>query len=912
MRKFYFITLIFALLIFLYVPSFSQVSTVSIEGKVVDKEGLPVPGAEVSAKNVETGLAWVTVTSDSGLYYIFSVPPGKYEVKIQHPAYGPQIKTMELLVGQKATVNFTLALKELQEEVVVTAEAPVAELKKSELSIPIRPEQVTYLPLNTRNFLEIATLAPGIKPYGATIASGATLPTNMGFYIDGAEFKNEIVEGGLAGQFVSAGNAFPQDALREFRVITQLYKAEFAKASGGVITAASKTGTNEFHGTAFLTYRDKDLNALGYFEKTKPPYKRRQPGVSLGGPIIKDRFHFFLTYEGTFTESFSTVVPGNPIFSQYAQTFKRPFDGHLGFLRLTCQPSSNNYLDLSLSARYDSQLIGGGGIFDYNFARYFDNYVYTGILRHQYIISPSMMNDIRFSFQRYNWIIDPVSLTYAKRYPSMIIGGHSHSPQNWYQDRYALYDDISYAYSSHLFKAGFFISRLNYQAEQKLFLNPQFYFRKDTDTMPYLGIVGEGIPYLRSSNTQLGIFVQDDWTVNPSLTLNLGIRWDYESNMINNNFVTPEDIKGDLSHFFESKYFSDGTNRKPYLYSFAPRFGFSYDMTKKETTFLTGGFGIAYDRHVWNVASDESLRLTWKVYYIYFSPDGAPGTVKWDEKYYNRSEVLKLIALGVVPPPEIFLISDDIKPPMTLQFSLGIRHRLKDITFGLSYVGVRGYNEIQTYDANYVDATTKKRVLTTKYGRINVWTDEANSWFNSFYLTIDKPYKQGSWGFQVAYTLGWADSEWDNTIYYGYLYYTNPQFLKKAPSNIDERHRVSISGIVDLPLGFQLSSWGTFSTGRPYLVYTGKDDNKDSVLTNDYPPEGRNAKRAPSTKILNLRLSKNFTFKGYSLMAFVDAFNVFNWKNFGGYVGNMLSPKFGVGTTAGAPRQIQLGLRTSF
>lgn len=910
--KFKFLPILLAEVLIFPVALLSQVSTASLEGKVMGKDGLPVSGAEVVAKNLETGLSWRSITSEEGLYYIFSVPPGRYEITVSHEAFGPQAKIVELLVGQKAVVNFALELKEIQEEIVITAEAPPTELKKSELSIPIRIEQVTYLPLNTRNFLEIATLAPGIKPMGATIASGATMPTNMGFYIDGAEFKNEIVEGGLVGQFVSTGNAFPQDALREFRVITQLYKAEYAKATGGVITATSKTGTNEFHGTAFITYRHKDLNALGYFEKEKPDYKRFQTGISFGGPVVKDKFHFFISYEGTSQQTFSTIVPGNPIFSKYARTFERPFDGYLGFLRLTYQHSPNHYFDFSFSGRYDTQLIGGGGIFDYSFARYFDNYVYTGILRHQYIISPSLVNELRINYQRYNWIIDPVELTSARRYPSLIVGGHSHSPQNWYQDRYAIYDDIIYAYGSHVFKAGFFVSRLFYQAEQKLFLNPQFYFSKDTDTIPYLGIVGDGIPFLKSNNTQFGVYVQDDWTVNPRLLLNLGIRWDYESNMINNKFVTPEEIKKDLQPFFESKYFSDGTNRKPYLYSFAPRFGFTYDLTKKDTTFLTGGFGIAYDRHVWNVASDESLRLTWKVYYIYFSPDVAPGRIKWDDKYYNRDELLKLISLGVVPPPEIFLIPDDIRPPMSLQFSLGVRHRIKDISFGLSYVGVRGYNEIQTYDANYQDATTGKRVLTTKYGRINVWTDEGNSWFDGFYFTIDKPYKKGSWGLQLAYTLGWTHSEWDDYIYYGYLYYTSPDFLKKAPSNLDERHRVSLSGILDLPFGFQLSGWGTFATGRPYLVYTGTDNNKDSVLANDYPPEGRNARRAPSTKVFNLRVSKNFTYKNYSLVAFVDAFNVFNWKNFGGYVGNMLSPRFGVATSAGAPRQVQLGVRFIF
>jgi len=301
---------------------------------------------------------------------------------------------------------------------------------------------------------------------------------------------------------------------------------------------------------------------------------------------------------------------------------------------------------------------------------------------------------------------------------------------------------------------------------------------------------------------------------------------------------------------------------------------------------------------------------------MYFSATGTSGTIKWDDKYYNRDEVLKLVAQGKTDPPEIFLIPTDLRPPKTYQFSLGIRQMItSDMFISLSYTGVRGYNEITTYDANYRDAKFGKRVLTTSYGRINVWTDAGNTWYDGIYLTLDKNYKPGSWGLQLAYTLSWAKDEFDNNIYYGYLYYSRPDQLKKANSTLDERHKISINFIVDLPLKFQLSAWGTFSTGRPYLIFTGSDDNYDSLIGNDYPAgEGRNAGRVPNQKfifnnmfasrVVNIRLAKIFSFQRYRIMLMVDAFNVFNQVNYAGYIGNMKSAKFGQPTSAGASRQV--------
>lgn len=920
MKKFFFLISLILITILISSISFAQLSTSSISGTITDENGVPVRDAAVLAKNIETGFSRGVTSNKDGRYSILSILPGRYEVSVQHVAYRTEKKVVDVYVGQTLTIDFKIATKEIQiGEVVVVSQSEAAALKNSELAVNMKPEQVVKLPLNTRNFLELATLAPGIKPIGATIGSGAHQPTSLGFYIDGAEYKNEIVEGGLAGQFLSSGNAFPQEAIREFKVITQMYKAEYAKSTAGIISAVTKTGTNEYHGSAFLTYRDKSLNARGPFELSKPAYKRRQTGFSLGGPIIPDKMHFFVTYEGEFRDGYTTVVPANlDKWGQYYGTYHIPFKEHLGVARLTYQLASDQFIDINFNGRYDRSILGVGGTNAYERGRYFDNSVYNLGIKHQYSLTNNLLNEFRFHFQTYNWAISNIAPEgkVGMVYPSVAFGSFSHAPQNWFQNRYAFYNDLTYVWNEHTFKGGFFIQRLKYQAEQKLYLNPQFYFKTDASTEPYYAIIGSGNPNVTKWNTQLGVYAQDDWNVTPQLSLNLGIRWDYESNMINNDFITPDSIRRDLSAYFPEKYFSDGNNRKPYLGAFAPRLGFSYDLFNDKKTILFGGAGIFYDRHVWNVASDEILRLTWKVTYIYFPESGDPTAIPWNDAYYSREALLNLVNQGKTPPPEIFLIPADIKPPKTIQFSLGVRQQLGNFTVGLAYAGVRGYNEITTYNANY------KSNLTTKYGRINVWTDEGNSWYDALYLTIDKPYRPGSYGLNISYTLSKTSSEFDNTIYYGYLYYTSMDFLKKAPSTLDERHRISINAIVDLPWGFLLSGWGTFATGRPYLVYLGTDDNNDGVITNDYPPEGRNAGREPGYNFIfkhvfayrnvNLRLSKTFHYRGYNLELMLDVFNVFNWTNFGSYVGRMNLATFGRPTTAGAPRQIQLGTKLSF
>ncbi|CAM2007784.1 TonB-dependent receptor [Acanthopleuribacter pedis] len=886
-------------------------SNATIQGKIATPDGAPLSDAPVLARNTETGMEWNANTQKDGGYYFYSVPPGVYEVRFEHEGFEPQVKLAKVFIGQKAMINFEARQGSLSEEVTVVAEVDVNDLTKSDLSIPIRNEQMEKLPLNGRNFLEVATLAPGTKPAsggasGSGLTTGASTSSSLGFYVDGSDRKNEIVDGGMVGQFISSSNAFPLSAIREYRVVTQLYKAEFAKASGGVVTAATKSGTNELGGEIFFTYRDKDLNSRNAFASEKPAYERNQLGFSVGGPIIKDKLHYFLTYEDTQVDEFYVSAPSGD-FADLGGNFETPQKSKLGFLRLTYKPAPEHFLDVSIDDRDESNKaywLWFSQPYTEDRGLDFTNDV-TNISAKYQLVSGTALHEVRFNSQDYGWATGTLADNGpGLRYPSVHIGPFSHAPQDWAQERYSLNYDISMGVGNHFIKAGIGMQRLRYQAEQQIFFNPQFDFLTDDATTPYRASIGVGEPGISKYNTQYGVFVQDDWTVNNKLSLSLGFRWDYETDMLNNDFVTPDHVRTELSPYFDDRYFSDGSNRKPFTDTYQPRIGFTYDINGDGTKFITGGVGIFYDRTIWNVASDEALRYSYQIFNINFSENGEGNTLAWDDSYYNRANLLDLVSSGETDPPEVFLIPDNLKPPKTTQFSLGYRQKIQDATVSVSYVGVRGANETAVYDAN-------ANGQIPGYGKINVWTDEGNSWFDAFYLFIDRPYKNGWFG-QLSYTLGWADNESDS-LYYGYWRYTSADMLRRAPAVTDERHRVSVNLGFDLPWNMQFSGWGTYATGTPYDIIVGTDENGDGFVNNDYPEgAGRNSGRRDDSKVLNLRLSKKVDLRQFGFQVYVDAFNVFDWKNYTSYLSNMQSENFGRPNAAADPRQIQVGGTFSF
>ena len=240
----------------------AQSTTSNIQGTVSDETGV-LPGATVTARETQSGFQHSAVTSETGAFALAGLRPGSYEITVSLPQYKPQSKTVQVLLGQTVSANFTISPDLLVVEQVQVVGDRLVEVKTAEVATNVTQEQIQYLPQSTRNFLNFAALAPGVRinddEFRKELRAGALSSDATNVFIDGVSYKNDVIQGGVVGQDASRGNPFPQNAVQEFQVLTQNYKAEYEKASSAVITAVTKSGGNSFHGDIFNLYQDKHL-----------------------------------------------------------------------------------------------------------------------------------------------------------------------------------------------------------------------------------------------------------------------------------------------------------------------------------------------------------------------------------------------------------------------------------------------------------------------------------------------------------------------------------------------------------------------------------------------------------------------------------------------------------------------------
>jgi len=288
------------------VPAAAQSTSTGIRGTVADESGV-LPGATVLARDEQNGFKYETVTDGQGFFSLSGMRPGNYEITVSMPQYKPQSQKLQLVIGNNVTLNFKISpdLVYAERVEVVAGTGRIVDQKTAEIATNVTSEQVRYLPQNQRNFLNFANLAPGVKvtqdETNKQITAGGLDGTQINVFIDGVSYKNDVLQGGVVGQDSSRGSPFPQNAVQEFQVLTQNYKAEHEKASSAVITAVTKSGTNNWAGDLFLLYQNKGLVSLDKYSAArdlpKPSYRRYQPGLSVGGPIVKDKLLVFGAYE---------------------------------------------------------------------------------------------------------------------------------------------------------------------------------------------------------------------------------------------------------------------------------------------------------------------------------------------------------------------------------------------------------------------------------------------------------------------------------------------------------------------------------------------------------------------------------------------------------------------------------------
>ena len=316
-----------ALLVLAFSPMLmAQSGNSTITGSVKDPTQSPIPGAKVKITNVDTGVAVDTVTNESGLYRAASFTPGSYKLDVDvqgfdHLTRGPII----VQVGQTIALDLSLKVGQTSETITVTEAAPLVESQSSNVSQLVNQKMLSALPLPSRTASSLAALAPGVVMIDAGNGTAENYPV---FSVAGGRSRNQnfILDGGNVSNAVGLTRpqqltSLPVDAMQEFRVISNNYSAEYGHSTGGIVTMSTRSGTNEYHGSLFESLQNNDLNARNFFAKTRPPVRLNQFGGSLGGPIQKDKTHFFVTWEQTRQLSSDTVTSTVPTLLNRAGKF---------------------------------------------------------------------------------------------------------------------------------------------------------------------------------------------------------------------------------------------------------------------------------------------------------------------------------------------------------------------------------------------------------------------------------------------------------------------------------------------------------------------------------------------------------------------------------------------------------------
>lgn len=960
----------------------AQGATSTLRGTIYEGQAVEA-GGSITATEVSTGYVSRGRIGDDGGYVLAGLRPGTYRINVTS-ADGQTVEDLiTIALGQVATLDLDVApivtgssnagAAEL-DDVVVTGRR-LFEVRTSEVATNVSQVQINSLPQISRNFLNFAALAPGVRVTEGeterTISAGGQGASAINVFIDGQNQKSTIIDGGVGGQDDSRGNPFPQVAIQEFRVISQNFKAEYEQASSSIITSVTRSGTNELTGDAFITYQDADWTAED-FRGNEVGVERLQYGGSVGGPIIEDRLHFFGAYERKDETRRNTVslfrAAYAPLFAADTGTFDAPFEEDLFFGKLSWSIDDRQRLDLSATYRTEADIRDFGGNSAYSRANEINTDVTSIVLRHQYQ-GDNFLNEAQFDLYEYTY--NPTALNFSDYGREFVIfrddnpaagfqynvfnredtvfrtGGQSNN-QDIRQRSFTFRNDLTFNdiewNGQHTIKMGVKFSAQNMYVNKQFGRNPQFIF--DVDARPEINgsrdipvrvELGASVAPADVDNNVIGLYIQDDWQISSQLEVNLGLRWDYEDNAVNNDYVTPTAIRDTLnaiqalpgydfpSYFNPADYITNG--RDAFAGAFQPRIGFSFDVFDDEQTVIFGGAGRYYDRVGFNFAFDERFKPFQFNKEIFFSVAGGMrggvNTVAWNPTYLTPAGLDPLLA-ATPGSGEIFLINNDMEPPRTDQFNFGVRQKFGDFQTALTFAYGKTSNLFAWYIAN-AGSETGNRFSGPTPGSVGhpefrnlifFGNNDAEQTFRAMYLTVDKPFDtQSGWGMQFTYTLSEAERNGsrDNGLTGFDFDYNRPGLSPTFPTNQDERHRIVASGIVALPYDFRLSGIMTLGSGLPFTQFVCPTASNPDICWNGGRPEKQDfiVSNAFAFRQIDLRLTKSFdVFNGQQVEMILDAINVFNFENYSNFEQCLCSAQYGDPRGQFLPtRSFQLGLR---
>ena len=963
---------------------FGQNATGTIRGTVTGSGGAPVGSAQIQARNTESGVQRGTLSRDDGFYVLAGVIPGTYDVTIRRIGSAPQTRRVVVQIGATQTQDFALAEQATQLETQVVTAATGIETRTSESATNVTQAQIAKLPTPSRNFLDLAALAPGVSVTEdrvngqfRTVQAGGQAPSSVNLFIDGTSLKNDMTQGGIAGQDASRGNPFPRNAVQEYRVIAQNFKAEYQKASSAVITATTKSGGNVWSGNALVGYQNASFVQLDTFQRAqkkanpatfrRPDYNRTLSALSIGGPIVKDKIHFFGSYEGNVQNRANLVnIPAPPAgypaldtvnLTQYNGYFGSPFRETLLFGKLSDQINDRSSAELSVSNRHETDVRDFGGNGAYQLANNFHNYNTAAQLKHNYYSGP-WLNEALLSYVKFHRGFSPNTPGTAHRlyiYPSGCCYeiGSARSEQEYIQKGPGFRDDLTYSGfqlgGEHVIKGGLSLDFPTYDVNKNNDGTPAFEYQDIRNVgfgnqvynyqNPFQLRYGTGDPKARASNKEIGAYIQDDWSPMKRLTLNLGVRWDYETNMLNTNYVTPQAAADTLRRYGSNlvipldlnRYIATGNNRKPFKGAFQPRVGFSLSVDEAARTTVFGGWGLYYDRIPFDVAIDEKTKITHPTYFTLFAPRGTVplGTeIAWQDSYLTADKAT-LDAVSIASGrPELWLIDNEFKIPHSTQWSIGLRQLFAGYSASVSYANQHavdlftlGLASQQRQSDGACSCFAPFDWSAHGYSNIIYSSNDAETWYHAINVQLDRPYSRPSldafgWGGGLALTFAkrWLkgiDNQGDTFAY------PFTAAIPKHASN-DEKTRIVANWITDLPYLFGIQWSGLATFGGQYTLDVGCR-NCGTTSANRFVPGGFTVPGTFPYRNVDMRLRKDFPRFGRSTTAVgltLDVFNTFNHNNFGtNYRTDVVrtDPNFGKPTgVATDARRFQIGAELNF
>jgi hypothetical protein len=906
--------------------------TITLEGIVRGEDGSAIESAQVSAVETATSERRSALTNAYGEFRILGLSPGRYAVSARFIGYRPATETVRLVIGQRARLTFALERGATEVEAVQVREQRVrsVEVQRTSVSTPVLQEEIENLPLNTRNVMTLAAIAPGIRSFapvqGRALPSAGAVPDLrfINLYLDGVEMKS-LFNGNLVG-IPQTGSPLPADALREFRVFLNPYDAEYSRAGAYVISAVTHRGTNELEGSAFGFFQNKDMVEQGIFQATEPDTRRVQAGFNVRGPLVRDRLFFATSYELSNTEDFIDVVPGRPavapsLWESYQGTFKAPNRNHTGLLRLTYAPNETNTLDAIWSSRYmtGESFFGGtvaheGGISQ----KYFIN---TVNLRHQYLPAPRLVNEL--SLQLVSWSHkEPLLVERPEFIYSGIQIGRAGFPLEISETHLRLVDRATYSVDdwlgSHLLKGGLEVARVsgNQYFPINRFGSFDFRPRPDTSTFPQTATIAVGVTDPasdRDANSELtgwitGIYVNDEWRPIPNFTLNLGLRYDAEINTLNNDYTVPWADDPELAARPELRPYLNRGDRKNDLNNISPRLSFSWDVFGSGRTFLRGGAGIIYDRVPSFMGFQERRDATWRTYSFTDPRTTDPAVLRQ-----------RVVSGAVTATPSFTLLADKMNTPENRQVSVGLGQQITPtLGLNLDYIYQDVRNLYAMLNLNWLDRsrTPAARVLSPRYANINVWDDFARARLSALVGQLTyQPSRAVRLNF--AYTLGSAKAEYDAVTAPNVPAAFKESFYVMQRTSGDERHRFVLSGLGTFPFGLTISGIATLASPRPFLTTLGTDANNNNFTGDDWI--GGERFQMPDNgwkdwyRNLDLRLTQSLPLAGGARLQLIgEAFNITNTTNYSSYVGTGTLQNFGQPNGTFQTRRFQIGSRVEF